>query len=202
MPINAIHTLAQCTEDPYSQLVDDPYYDATYDTIKGLIDKLQNLPASGNINVDFLSQEISLFKGIVSTASTIDGYTKNPEITSFTTDVLDDYSNHLRELRILLNDLLKDKSKIDKANDDKAYMNDYKEIINTLSKDIENTDVNENPEITYIKQTLAFMKAANALALNEATYSKNTLIREIAENILKATDRDIIKLANMAKAFN
>lgn len=202
MNTNLVFPCAQCIEDPYSQFVDDPYYENTSDTITGIVNQLKNLPASGNVNIDFLAEEILLHKIVVNTSAVVTGYVKNSEISNYTSDAIDGYSGQLREMRILLSDLLSNKDKIDKSNTDKEYMADAKAIIDTLSKELNSINPDDEVEIIYLKQNMATLKAANALAQNEVKYSKNKITSEISDNIIKFTTTDLSRLSTIEKAFS
>ena len=132
----------------------------------------------------------------------VTGYVKNSEISNYTSDAIDGYSGQLREMRILLSDLLSNKDKIDKSNTDKEYMADAKAIIDTLSKELNSINPDDEVEIIYLKQNMATLKAANALAQNEVKYSKNKITSEISDNIIKFTTTDLSRLSTIEKAFS
>ena len=91
---------ATCIENPYSQFIDDPYYEVTHDYINGIVSKLSNLPASGSVCIDYLGEEILLHRAILFATHNIESYSSNPELTDISDDIIDNYTGELKEMRI------------------------------------------------------------------------------------------------------
>ena len=83
---------ATCIENPYSQFIDDPYYEVTHDYINGIVSKLSNLPASGSVCIDYLGEEILLHRAILFATHNIESYSSNPELTDISDDIIDNYT--------------------------------------------------------------------------------------------------------------
>lgn len=194
-----ITTFAQTIEDPYSNYIDDPYIEVTNDYIQGLADRLTKFKPSGDVAVDYLSQEILLHRALLFASYNVEQFTKNPELLDITDDITDYYLGELKELKELLPNVIKEIKSKNLKNDDTTYMNDYKGIIDNMNKELSSINSKESAEVIYLKQSLAILQAMYSLSQNSLKYSKGTLTKEISESIVKDTPTYISKLQELQK---
>ena len=193
---------ATCIENPYSQFIDDPYYEVTHDYINGIVSKLSNLPASGSVCIDYLGEEILLHRAILFATHNIESYSSNPELTDISDDIIDNYTGELKEMRIELSKLIdtygKDKNLL---KEDTEYIKQYKTIIDKLKKDLSQINASDSNEVTYIKEAIAILQASRDLSSIDNKCAKSDLVKEIAKNEITNTEAYISRLKTLEKAL-
>lgn len=193
---------AASIENPYSQFIDDPYYDITSDFIDKIVDKLSKLPASGNVSIDYLIEEILLHRAILFSSNNISSYSKNPELIDITDDIIDNYTGELREMRIELARIIDTYSKKEKLPDkDANYIKQYKVIINELSKKLSEISENDSNEKTYIKQAIALLQASHDISSINDNFDESPLVKKISENEVTNTESYISRLKTLETAI-
>lgn len=193
---------AASIENPYSQFIDDPYYDITSDFIDKIVDKLSKLPASGNVSIDYLIEEILLHRAILFSSNNISSYSKNPELIDITDDIIDNYTGELREMRIELARIIDTYSKKEKLPDkDTNYIKQYKVIINELSKKLSEISKDDSNEKTYIKQAIALLQASHDISSINDNFDESPLVKKISENEVTNTESYISRLKTLETAI-
>lgn len=193
---------AASIENPYSQFIDDPYYDITSDFIDKIVDKLSKLPASGNVSIDYLIEEILLHRAILFSSNNISSYSKNPELIDITDDIIDNYTGELREMRIELARIIDTYSKKEKLPDkDANYIKQYKVIINELSKKLSEISKDDSNEKTYIKQAIALLQASHDISSINDNFDESPLVKKISENEVTNTESYISRLKTLETAI-
>lgn len=193
---------AACIENPYSQFIDDPYYEITHDYINGIVSKLSNLPSSGSVCIDYLGEEILLHRAILFATHNIESYSSNPELTDISDDIIDNYTGELKEMRIELSRLIDTygKSK-EQFKEDTEYIKQYKVIIDKLQKDLAEVKASDSNEITYIKQAIALLQASHDISELDNKCAKSELVKEISKNEVTNTEAYISRLKTLQSAF-
>lgn len=193
---------AATTENPYSQFIDDPYYEVTSDYLTGIVDKLSKLQGSGSVCIDYLGEEILLHRAILFTTNNIESYSSNPELIDITDDIIDNYTGELKEMRIELSKLIdtygKDKNLL---KEDTEYIKQYKTIIDKLKKDLSQINASDSNEVTYIKEAIAILQASRDLSSIDNKCAKSDLVKEIAKNEITNTEAYISRLKTLEKAL-
>lgn len=197
-----LSTSASCIENPYSQFVDDPYYEVTSDYINGIVDKLSKLPASGSVCIDYLGEEILLHRAILFASNNIESYSNNPELLDITDDIIDSYTGELREMREELGTLIDtyEKNK-EQLKEDDDYIKQYKVIVDKLVKDLSLVKSSDNNEVTYIKQAIAILQASHDISSINNKCAKSALVKKIAKNEITNTEGYISRLKTLEAAF-
>lgn len=202
MILCSIPVSAATTENPYSQFIDDPYYEVTSDYLSGIIDKLSNLGASGSVCIDYLGEEILLHRAILFTTTIIESYSNNPELTDISDDIIDNYTGELREMRIELSKLIdtygKNKEQI---KDDSEYIKQYKVTIDKLKKDLSQINASDRNELVYIKQAIALLQASYDISSLDNKCVKNDLVKKISKNETSNTQAYITRLKTLESAL-
>lgn len=188
---------AKSIENPYSQFVDDPYYEVTSDYINGIRDNLIKLPGSGSVCIDYLAEEILLHRAILFASNNIESYSNNPELIDIVDDIIDNYTGELREMREELSKLIDTYKDKEPFKEDSEYIKEYKLIIDKLVKDLAQVKIDDSNELTYIKQTLALLQASHDISLIDNTCAKSKLVKEIAKNELTNTEAYIARLKTL-----
>lgn len=193
---------AACIENPYSKFIDDPYYEITHDYINGIVSKLSNLPSSGSVCIDYLSEEILLHRAILFATHNIESYSSNPELTDISDDIIDTYTGELKEMRIELSRLIDTygKSK-EQFKEDTEYIKQYKVIIDKLQKDLAEVKTSDSNEISYIKQAIALLQASHDISALDNKCTKSELVKEISKNEVTNTQSYISRLKTLESAF-
>lgn len=197
LPASAI-----CMENPYSQFIDDPYYQVTHDHINGIVSNLSKLPSSGSVCIDYLGEEILLHRAILFATHNIESYSSNPELIDIVDDITDNYTGELKEMRIELSRLIDTygKSK-EQVKEDTEYINQYKVIIDKLEKDLSDVKPSDSNEITYIKQAIALLQASHDISVLDNKCAKSELVKEIAKNEVTNTQAYISRLKTLQSAL-
>lgn len=186
---------ATCIENPYSQFIDDPYYEVTSDYITGIVSKLSNLSASGSICIDYLGEEILLHRAILFATHNIESYSSNPELTDISDDMIDNYTGEIKEMRIELSKLIDTYGKTkEQFKDDTEYIKQYKVIIDKLQKDLAEVKASDSNEIAYIKQAIAILQASYSISLLDNKCAKSELVKETSKSEIINTQAYISRL--------
>ena len=193
---------ATCIENPYSQFIDDPYYEVTHDYINGIVSKLSNLPASGSVCIDYLGEDILLHRAILFATHNIESYSSNPELTDISDDIIDNYTGELKEMRIELSRLIDTygKSK-EQFKEDTEYIKQYKVIIDKLQKDLAAVKASDSNEISYINQAIALLQASHDISALDNKCAKSELVKEISKNETTNTQAYISRLKTLQSAL-
>lgn len=193
---------ATCIENPYSQFIDDPYYEVTHDYINGIVSKLSNLPASGSVCINYLGEEILLHRAILFATNNIESYSSNPELIDISDDIIDNYTGELKELRIELSKLIDTYGKNkEKFKEDAEYIKQYKVIIDKLQKDLSAISPSESNEMTYIKQVISLLQASHDISALDNKCAKSELVKEISKNEVTNTEAYISRLKILESAL-
>ena len=193
---------AACIENPYSQFIDDPYYEVTSNYINGIVSKLSKLPASGNVCIDYLGEEILLHRAILFATYNIESYSSNPELTDISEDIIDNYTGELKEMRIELSKLIDTYGKNkEQLKDDTEYIKQYKAIIDKLQKDLAEVKTSDSNEIAYIKQAITILQASYSISSLDNKCAKSDLVKEISKNELTNTQAYISRLKTVESAL-
>ena len=192
---------AKCIEDPYSQFIDDPYYEVTSDYVTGIISKLENLTVSGSVCIDYLAEEILLHRALIFISANIIGYTNNPELIDITDDIISNYTAEIREMREELSSLINSYKGKEISKEDTEYIKEYKVIINELSKKFSEINIKNKNELTYIKEAIALLEASKQISLINTKCDKSDLVKKITKNELMNTEEYISRLKTLEVAF-
>ncbi|WP_195988774.1 hypothetical protein [Clostridium sp. D53t1_180928_C8] len=193
---------ASSIENPYSQFVDDPYYEVTSDFITGITDKLSKLPASGSVCIDYLGEEILLHRAILFATNNIESYSNNPELIDISDDIIDNYTGELKEMRIELGRLIDTYGKNKESlKEDDDYIKQYKVIVDKLIKDLSEIKESESNEKTYIKQAIALLQASHDISSMNTKCAKSELVKEIAKDEITNTQEYISRLKTLETAL-
>ena len=193
---------AACIENPYSQFIDDPYYEVTSDYINGIVSKLSKLPSSGSVCIDYLGEEILLHRAILFATHNIESYSSNPELIDIVDDIIDNYTGELKEMRIELSRLIDTygKSK-EQFKEDTEYIKQYKVIIDKLQKDLAAVKASDSNEISYINQAIALLQASHDISALDNKCVKSELVKEISKNETTNTQAYISRLKTLQSAL-
>ena len=192
---------AACIENPYSQFIDDPYYELTQDHINGIVSQLSNLPSSGSVCIDYLGEEILLHRAILFATHNIESYSSNPELIDIIDDIVDNYTGELKEMREELNKLIENAKNTKDLKEDTEYHKNFKVIADKLSKEISKIPTNESNELTYIKQINALLQASHDIALLDNKCAKSELVKEIAKVTITNTEEYMSRLKTLEQAL-
>lgn len=191
-----------CIENPYSQFIDDPYYEVTYNYINGIVSKLSKLPSSGNACIDYLGEEILLHRAILFATHNIESYSSNPELTDISDDMIDNYTGELKEMRIELAKLIDTYGKNkEQLKENAEYIKQYKGIIDKLQKDLSAIKTSDSNEITYIKQAIALLQASHDISSLDNKCVKSELVKKTAKNEVVNTEAYISRLKTLESAL-
>ncbi|WP_304406492.1 hypothetical protein [uncultured Clostridium sp.] len=198
MLLCSIPVSASCIENPYSQFIDDPYYEVTSEYLTGIVTKLSNLSASGSTCIDYLGEEILLHRAILFATHNIESYSNNPELTDISEDIIDNYTGEVKEMRIELSKIIDTFGKNnEKLKDDTEYIKEYKVIIDKLKKELNEIKTSDSNEIVYIKQAIALLQASYNISSLDNKCAKSELVKEIAKNELTNTQAYISRLKTL-----
>lgn len=202
MLLCSIPVSASCIENPYSQFIDDPYYEVTSDYITGIVTKLSKLSASGSTCIDYLAEEILLHRAILFATHNIESYSNNPELTDISDDIIDNYTGEIKEMRIELSKIIDNLSKNnEQLKDDAEYIKEYKLIIDKLQKELSEIKTSDSNELVYIKQAIALLQASYNISSLDNKCAKSELVKEIAKNEVTNTQSYISRLKTLEAAL-
>lgn len=159
--------------------------------IKRMESAIKSLPSSNNIDYNFLSEMILLHSEGIQLSIVIQGYTDNPEIIDYASDLVDYENGELTEMRIARKDLLDKKDTATKGND--AYLKEFNNLVkDRFNKLYGYTKVND-PAKDYVNIMNLWNQADVDLAATYLKYSDNDVVRKIAENIINVKTGQIAK---------
>lgn len=189
---------ATCIENPYSQFIDDPYYEVTYNYINGIVSKLSKLHDSGSGCINYLGEEILLHRAILFATNNIESYSSNPELIDISDDIIDNYTGELKELRIELSKLIDTYGKNkEKFKEDAEYIKQYKVIIDKLQKDLSAISPSESNEMTYIKQVISLLQASHDISSIDNKCVKSEVVKKTSKNEITNTEAYISRLKTL-----
>lgn len=198
MLLCSIPVSASCTENPYSQFIDDPYYEVTSEYLTGIVTKLSKLSASGSTCIDYLGEEILLHRAILFATHNIESYSSNPELTDISEDIIDNYTGEVKEMRIELSKIIDTLGKnSEQLKNDTEYIKEYKLIIDKLQKELSEIKTSDSNEIVYIKQAISLLQASYDISSLDNKCSKSELVKEIAKNEVTNTQAYISRLKTL-----
>lgn len=196
LPASAI-----CMENPYSQFIDDPYYQVTHDHINGIVSNLSKLPSSGSVCIDYLGEEILLHRAILFATHNIESYSSNPELIDIVDDITDNYTGELKEMRIELAKLIDNSKKNNSSKFDDSYYKEFNPIANKLSTDFSKISSKDSNDLTYIKEVLILLQASHDIADIDSICTNNDLVSKISKNSLTNTSGYISRLTTLKNSI-
>lgn len=177
------------TECMKIDIEEDVFYSKATDIIKNMERALNNIPITGDVDIDYLNQMIALHDEEIQLSLIIQSYTSNPQIIELAGDILEAENGELREMRILRKELIKDVKK--DAEKSKTYSDAYKDIIQKSFKDLKAYKSTGNAEKDYLNIMALNNKIGIELSANLLKHSQNDIVKKIAQNIIRIKGQQI-----------
>lgn len=160
---------------------------------------LSTLKASNNVNINFLFQEVPIFKATVYLSAAIQGYIQDEQLIDIAEDIVEEDSGVIKESQIFINNYAANE-KIDAAANDK-YLKDSKVILDKLVKNLDSLDKNASNELSYINQMELLIEGSKELADVIIKYTSDDTIKKIAADIVNNADYHLKSLREIKPAF-
>lgn len=173
-------------------IAEDVFFNKATDIVKNMERVLMNLPITGDVDVDYLNQMITLHDEEIKLSTIIQSYTSNPQVIELAADIVDAENGELREMRILRKEILKDLKKDPERS--KLYIDTYKEIVKKSFADLKSYKTTGNPEKDYLNLTALTNKTGIEMSANLLKYSKNETVKKIAQNIIRIKSAQISEI--------
>ncbi len=154
---------------------------------------MSNIPVSGNVNIDFLTGMIAHHQSAIDMSQSILRSAINPDVIKLANSIISNQTAEITKMENLLSSLKE--NYVPNSEKDEAYIEDYRETIAKMIKQMEIITSSKNPEVTFLKQMIHHHEGAIDMSNNVLKFSKNPQVKEIATNIItnQSTEIPIMK---------
>jgi len=167
----------------------DEYTKMNASMLNKMKSNMSNIPVSGNVNIDFLMGMIAHHQSAIDMSQSILKSAINPDIIKLANSIISNQTAEITKMENLLSSLKE--NYVPNSEKDEAYIEDYRETIAKMIKQMEIVPSSKNPEITFLKQMIHHHEGAIAMSKNVLKFSKNPQVKEIATNIITNQSAEI-----------
>lgn len=144
---------------------------------------------SGNIDRDYLANMIPHHLGAVLSSKAVLEYSNNEKVREFAKNIISSQEKEIKEFKELLSKM-KDEKSSNKV-EYKEFVNTEKADMNKMMKDMSDVKLSSNIDDDYLMGMIPHHQGAIDASKNLLKYSKNQTIREIAQRIIQAQEKEI-----------
>ena len=149
-----------------------------------------------NIDVDFLVNMIPHHQGAILSSKKLLETTKNEELIKLANNIINEQEKEVKEFTDLVKELEAKNtsySDIDTA----AVGNEMEYIMNIMMEDMSSIEVTNNEDINFLRGMIPHHQGAVDVSKKILEYTKDEKIKEIANRIINAQEKEISDMNNM-----
>lgn len=180
-------------------MVKDSYKDRSNVHIEDLKDEFSLASSSGISDVDFLNSEIAILRTTLYLSALIQSFVGDEQLIDLAEEIIEENSGVIRESRILIDKLDVAEKKNSTPNDD--YSKSAKAINDALFNNLSNINANDSASLAYINQITYLIEASKSLADLISKSTKDTTIKDIAEDIINNANNNLETITEIKPAF-
>lgn len=149
-----------------------------------------------NIDVDFLVNMIPHHQGAILSSKKLLETTKNEELIKLANNIINEQEKEVKEFTDLVKELEAKNtsySDIDTA----AVGNEMESIMNIMMEDMSSIEVTDNEDINFLRGMIPHHQGAVDVSKKILEYTKDEKIKEIANRIINAQEKEISDMNTM-----
>ncbi len=160
----------------------------------------QPFEKTANIDVDFLANMIPHHKGAILSSKKLLETTKDNQLIELANNIVTEQEKEVAEFTQLV-DELKAKNTSYADVDTAALGNEMEAIMNKMMEDMSAIEVAGNDDIDFLKGMIPHHQAAIDVSKKILEYTKDEKIKEIANRIITAQEKEIADMNNMLNSL-
>ena len=160
----------------------------------------QPFEKTANIDVDFLANMIPHHKGAILSSKKLLETTKDNKLIELANNIVTEQEKEVAEFTQLV-DELKAKNTSYADVDTVALGNEMEAIMNKMMEDMSAIEVAGNDDIDFLKGMIPHHQAAIDVSKKILEYTKDEKIKEIANRIITAQEKEIADMNNMLNSL-
>lgn len=160
----------------------------------------QPFEKTANIDVDFLANMIPHHKGAILSSKKLLETTKDNKLIELANNIVTEQEKEVAEFTQLV-DELKAKNTSYADVDTAALGNEMEAIMNKMMEDMSAIEVAGNDDIDFLKGMIPHHQAAIDVSKKILEYTKDEKIKEIANRIITAQEKEIADMNNMLNSL-
>ena len=160
----------------------------------------QDFQKTANIDADFLFNMIPHHKGAILSSQKLLETTKNEKLIELANNIITEQNKEVTEFDELIKEL--NAKNTDYSNiDTEALGNDMQFIMDKMMADMSSIEITGDNDIDFIKGMIPHHQAAIDVSKKILEYTKDNKIKEIANRIIKAQEKEIEDMNEMLNSM-
>ena len=161
----------------------------------------QDFQKTANIDSDFLFNMIPHHKGAILSSQKLLETTKNEKLIELANNIITEQNKEVTEFDALIKEL-NAKNTDYSGIDTEAIGNEMQIIMDNMMADMAAIEITGNNDIDFLKGMIPHHQAAIDVSKKILEYTKDDKIKEIANRILKAQEKEIEDMNNMSNSMS
>ena len=161
----------------------------------------QDFQKTANIDSDFLFNMIPHHKGAILSSQKLLETTKNEKLIELANNIITEQNKEVTEFDALIKEL-NAKNTDYSGIDTEAIGNDMQIIMDKMMADMSSIEITGNNDIDFLKGMIPHHQAAIDVSKKILEYTKDDKIKEIANRIIKAQEKEIEDMNNMINSMS
>ncbi|WP_300742478.1 DUF305 domain-containing protein [uncultured Brachyspira sp.] len=161
----------------------------------------QDFQKTANIDSDFLFNMIPHHKGAILSSQKLLETTKNEKLIELANNIITEQNKEVTEFDALIKEL-NAKNTDYSGIDTEAIGNEMQIIMDNMMADMAAIEITGNNDIDFLKGMIPHHQAAIDVSKKILEYTKDDKIKEIANRIIKAQEKEIEDMNNMINSMS
>ncbi|MEI0797975.1 DUF305 domain-containing protein [Brachyspira intermedia] len=161
----------------------------------------QDFQKTANIDADFLFNMIPHHKGAILSSQKLLETTKNEKLIELANNIITEQNKEVTEFDALIKELNAKNTDYSDI-DTEAIGNDMQLIMDNMMADMSAIEITGNNDIDFLKGMIPHHQAAIDVSKKILEYTKDDKIKEIANRIIKAQEKEIEDMNNMINSMS
>lgn len=155
---------------------------------------------TGNIDIDFLSNMKPHHQGAIDSSKELLKYSSNNTVRNIAQRIIKDQEQEIKTFNALIKILKKENSPNTNVNLAK-FVKDAKKDMDVMMKKMMKVKLSHNPDKDFLNAMRYHHQGAVAASKQILKYTQDSRIREIAENIIRAQEKEIQEFTTLIKTL-
>lgn len=161
----------------------------------------QDFQKTANIDADFLFNMIPHHKGAILSSQKLLETTKNEKLIELANNIITEQNKEVTEFDALIKELNAKNTDYSDI-DTEAIGNDMQLIMDNMMADMSAIEITGDNDIDFLKGMIPHHQAAIDVSKKILEYTKDDKIKEIANRIIKAQEKEIEDMNNMINSMS
>ncbi|SFB80227.1 Uncharacterized conserved protein, DUF305 family [Brevinema andersonii] len=155
---------------------------------------------TGNIDIDFLSNMMPHHQGAIDSSKELLKHSSNSTVKNAAKRIIKEQEQEIKAFNALIKILQKENAPNINVNL-KKFVKDAKKDMNLMMKNMMGLKLSQNPDKDFLSGMIYHHQGAVAASKQILKYTQDSRIKEIAEHIIKAQEKEIQEFTTLIKTL-